>query len=161
MLHSLLQKVSESHSFPEAQAHCDIPCKIYDPSHAIVACLSMIRMTDLILENEGKTNTIIRLMAEKEKEGQILKEEVRIIWGDYFKAPQIEQFPDVHSLVHTIMMQASKVKQEVTKEVALELLESVNTFAEYFWKSKGVATKRVVCPYPPSLPVVVADLPAA
>ena len=120
-------------------------------------------MTDLLLEQESKekpnTHTIVRLMVEKEKEGQILKEEVRIIWGDYFKQPQIDRFPEIHNLVHKIMMQASKVKQEVHKEIALELLESVNQFAECFWESKDVKTKKVICPYPPSLAVVVPELP--
>ena len=34
----------------EVQAHCDIPCKIYDPATAQIAVLSVIRLLDLIAE---------------------------------------------------------------------------------------------------------------
>ena len=38
---------------PIAQAHCDIPCKIYDPMIAQVAALSVARLVDLLLEIEA------------------------------------------------------------------------------------------------------------
>ena len=76
------------------------------------------------------------------------------IWGDYFKAPQIDAHPDVHDLVHTIMQQASKCKQEISRENGVKLLESVNKFAEMFWETKGVATEVVTAPYPPAMDVV-------
>ncbi len=34
----------------EVKAHCDIPCKIYDPATAQIATLSVIRLLDLIHE---------------------------------------------------------------------------------------------------------------
>jgi len=36
----------------------------------------------------------------------------------------------------------------------MELLESVNSFAEIFWAIKGLATKRVKAPYAPNEEVV-------
>ena len=32
------------------KAHCDIPCKIYDPAISQVAALSVVRLLDLIEE---------------------------------------------------------------------------------------------------------------
>ena len=61
-------------------------------------------------------NKLIRFTVEKEKQGAILKDEVRIIWGDYFKAPQMEKYPEIHELTHSIMLLASKNKQEVDRE---------------------------------------------
>jgi nickel superoxide dismutase len=29
-------------------AHCDIPCGIYDPHHALIGALTVIRMVDLM-----------------------------------------------------------------------------------------------------------------
>lgn len=148
----------------EAGAHCDIPCKIYDPSSAIIACLSLIRMVDLINEFKdaeqtiGWQNKMSRFISEKERNGQILKEEIRIIWGDFFKAPQIEKYPEIHELTHSIMMSASKCKQEVDKEASLALLEKVNRFAEIFWGAKGIQTKKAKCPYPPELEVIYPQL---
>ena len=60
------------------------------------------------------------------------------IWGDYFKQPQIEKFPDIHDLAHSIMMSASKCKQELARENGEELLDKLNKFAEIFWSSKDV-----------------------
>ena len=117
-------------------------------------------MVDLINEHKdgdvspSRLNKLIRFTVEKEKQGSILKEEIRIIWGDYFKAPQIEKFPEIHELTHNIMLLASKNKQEVDKESCLLLLEKVNRFSEIFWNTKGLETKRAVSPYPPSLETV-------
>ena len=102
------------------QAHCDIPCKIYDPSLPQVAALSVARLLDLIQEIDlaggsdvAQAAQLSRLVSQKEEQATIVKDEIRIIWGDYFKDPQIEAFPDIHSLVHSIMMTASKCKQNV------------------------------------------------
>ena len=90
-------------------AHCDIPCKIYDPSVAQFATLSIIRFMDLIKEvnDANHTNTQIaqlaRLTSQKEEHAREVKNEVSTIWGDYFKEPQIKKYPEIHSLVHSIM----------------------------------------------------------
>ena len=71
-----------------AYAHCDIPCKIYDPAVSLIAALSVVRLTDILLEigdlnsleNQSK---LARVVAQKEDEAQKVKDEVNIIWGDY------------------------------------------------------------------------------
>ncbi|OUR74230.1 superoxide dismutase, Ni [Methylophaga sp. 41_12_T18] len=167
MLHSMVTALDKVFSVPTASAHCDIPCKIYDPSSAQIAVLTMVRMIDLIEEISQKAELtiadqaqLIRLTNEKEAHGVKLKEEIRVIWGDYFKQPQFDQFPEIHSLVHNIMLQASKTKQHVAREHGLKLLELVNEFAAAFWTTKGVETYTATCPYPPSLAVVYPKLTA-
>tara|TARA_B100001778_G_scaffold333259_1_gene341385 strand:+ start:879 stop:1352 length:474 start_codon:yes stop_codon:yes gene_type:complete len=143
--------------FQVAEAHCDIPCKIYDPAISQVATLSVIRLIDLLNEIDESDNSLksiahrSRLVIEKEAQAKIVKNEVNIIWGDYFKEPQIESHPNVHTLVHEIMMTASKCKQDIIRENAEELLKKVNEFATIFWSTKGIETENVVCPYPPEL----------
>ena len=165
MLYRALDSLNKIFSFQHASAHCDIPCKIYDPSTALIPALSVVRMMDLMEELHAKSdtslqasNTMARYIREKEDQARLCKNEVVIIWGDYFKAPQIEKFPDVHHVVHQIMMAASKTKQEPSREAGVKLVELVNDFAQMFWESKGVKTKRLVCPYPPSLKVVYPEL---
>jgi nickel superoxide dismutase len=151
-------------SIPEADAHCDIPCKIYDPAGALVAAVSVVRMMDIIAENAEKemtaetVNTIARCVAIKELEASKVKDEVRVIWGDYFKAPQIEKHPGVHTLVHQIMMTGGKCKQGVNRADAEALVAQVNEFAAMFWETKGVETEMKVCPYPPAMEVVTPVL---
>ena len=56
----------------EVKAHCDIPCKIYDPATAQIATLSVIRLLDLIHEvgdsvvSAADTAKIVRLTDQKE-----------------------------------------------------------------------------------------------
>ena len=137
---------------------CDIPCKIYDPAVVQVAALSVVRILDIISELEesskGNQSELARLTIEKENQARIVKDEIRIIWGDYFKDPQIEMYPNIHSLVHSIMMSGSKCKQSIDRQNGLDLVELVNEFTEAFWGTKDVKTQRVIAPYPPALEVV-------
>ena len=149
-----------------AYAHCDIPCKIYDPAVSLIAALSVVRLTDILLEigdlnsleNQSK---LARVVAQKEDEAQKVKDEVNIIWGDYFKEPQLEAFPETHEIVHGIMRLGSKCKQEVSREAAEELLQELNRFVDIFWKTKDIETQRVIAPYPPALPMIVPVLESA
>lgn len=165
MIHSVIKTLDKVIGFQTAQAHCDIPCKIYDPATAQLAALSCVRLIDLIVELEAKEALgvvdiaqISRLVSEKEAASSEVKEAVGIIWGDYFKGPQFEQVPNAHALTHSIMMQASKCKQTVDRAEGEKLVALVNEFAEAFWLTKGVATYRSTCPYPPLLEVVYPDL---
>jgi nickel superoxide dismutase len=145
--------------FPEAQAHCDIPCKIYDPCVAQVAALSIIRLMDLIAElgdlnTQANATQLARLASQKESHAAQVKHDVTTIWGDYFKQPQIERFPQIHKVTHGIMQAASKCKQGTMREDGIELLSQLNQFAELFWHSKDIPTQSVIAPYPPKLKVV-------
>ena len=166
MFHKLLENLNSIEPFQDASAHCDIPCKIYDPAPALIAALSVIRLMDIMEEAAGKgdagslarTNTLARCVMRKEEEAEKVKHEVRIIWGDYFKAPQMEAHPQINDLTHQIMMKGSACKQEANRADGEALLELVNQFAEIFWATKDVPTERKTCPYPPSLPVVQPQL---
>ena len=166
MLYKIINSIDKKFTLNVSQAHCDIPCKIYDPIEIQVAVLTIIRTTDLLIELGGKESFLnpndnaqfSRLVAQKEEHGIKVKEAVRVIWGDYFKTPQLEKFPETHELVHKIMLTSSKAKQNIDREVSLELLSLVNRFAEIFWETKGVNVYKAKCPYPPALEVVYPDL---
>ena len=165
MLYKILASIDKNLTFNVSQAHCDIPCKIYDPIEIQVAVLTIIRTTDLLMELNDKDEKTAndnaqfsRLVAQKEEHGIKVKEAVRVIWGDYFKAPQLEKFPETHELVHKIMLTTSKAKQNIDRDASTELLALVNRFAEIFWDTKGVAVYTANCPYPPALEVVYPDL---
>ena len=149
-----------------AYAHCDIPCKIYDPAVSLVAALSVVRLTDILLEIDDLSSLdsqskLARVVVQKEDEAQKVKDEVNIIWGDYFKEPQLEAFPETHEIVYGIMRLGSKCKQEVSREAAEELMRKLNCFVDIFWKTKEIETKTVIAPYPPALPMVVPVLESA
>ena len=165
MLNTLLTSLHRHAPFARASAHCDIPCKIYDPISAQLAALSVIRFVDLLNELSEKENPsfadhaqLSRLISEKETHAEKVKHEIRVIWGDYFKAPQFEKYPDTNELVHNIMLTGSACKQHVSREKAEALLRLVNEFAASFWATKGVETYTATCPYPPTEQVVYPKL---
>jgi nickel superoxide dismutase len=138
----------------EASAHCDIPCGIYDPHLAQIGALTVVRMHQLIegLEAPGGgsppsqedrvkfLNSLSRYIAVKEEHAELVKHEVRIIRGDFFKPDNSPA--NIGELVDGIMKLASKCRQNVDMDAAQQLLAEVQKFAEAFWKAKGVATKR-------------------
>jgi nickel superoxide dismutase len=165
MIAGLIHAFDHKFGIATAAAHCDIPCKIYDPIIAQVACLSVLRFIDLIQELSVKPQLTVaeysqlsRLTREKDIHANKVKEEIRVIWGDYFKAPQLEQFPNTHSLVHEIMLTASACKQHIVRDNAEHLLSLLNEFADSFWRSKNLTTYTATCPYPPSEKVVYPRL---
>ena len=165
MIHTIFKTLDEIFEFDSVSAHCDIPCKIYDPAIAQVAALSVIRFMDLISELQDKEQLTVadqaqlaRLVREKEIHAKKVKDEVVVIWGDYFKQPQFDQFPEISNVVHNIMLTGSACKQHIDREKALGLLVLVNQFSEAFWATKGVETYTATCPYPPAETVVYPKL---
>ncbi|MEM1380710.1 MAG: superoxide dismutase, Ni [Pseudomonadota bacterium] len=159
MIHDILNQLDKLGMVDHAKAHCDIPCGIYDPAPALIAAVTVVRLMDIMRDAKSEdpvalANLHARCALRKEEEAERVKQEVRVIWGDYFKGPLLEQHPEVHALVHSIMMKGSACKQDVHRDDALALVELVNQFAELFWKTKSIGTKRAKCPYPPNLDVI-------
>lgn len=151
------------HIFPTqiAYAHCDIPCKMYDPYQAQVAAHSVIRMTQMLIEVEmtedgiKREHHVARLTKVKEEHAEIVKHEITVIWGDYFKEEQIQKVPEVSNLVHEIMNVASNVKQEVNLEESKKLLSLVQEFAEKFFLTKGFEIMRIPSGFPTEGEIVI------
>jgi nickel superoxide dismutase len=135
-------------------AHCDIPCGIYDPHEAQIAALTVLRMDQLIAElpalamdakpedRAAYVAKLARYTAVKELHSERVKQEVRVIWGDYFTPDHAKQYPQAHELTWKILKQASKARQGTALADAQELLKLVQEFAELFWQTKGAKTKR-------------------
>jgi nickel superoxide dismutase len=153
MIHKLLGAFVQD----EAQAHCDIPCGIYDPHLAQVAALTVIRMDDMIAdliaahkEHDAEfMNSMQRYVAVKEDHAELCKREIRVIFGDYFKKEHIDKYPELPELTHKIFQAGSKSRQTAGRDNGVQLLGLVNRFAEIYWETKGVPTKKVKAPYKP------------
>ena len=166
MIYQVFETIDRLLPVEAAQAHCDIPCGIYDPIVAQISALTVVRMIDLATDLDSKTadknlaylNTISRYVAVKEDHAEKVKQEIRIIWGDYLKAQHLEKYPNAHALVHKIMSLGSKVRQTMDRESAVQLVETVNEFATIFWETKGIAIKRAKAPYSPALELVYPNL---
>lgn len=164
MLHNIISKI-DGNLVKTASAHCDIPCGIYDARAVMYHAVSTLRQIDILLslESKGLSHTAFAMQAarntaEKEKQAELVKHEVRVIWGDFMKGDKLEKFPQVHALTHSIMVAGSACKQDLHREDGEKLVSLCNEFSEIFWQMKGVKTKRVTTPYAPNVEVVEPDL---
>jgi nickel superoxide dismutase len=162
MVFKVFQALDHVFGVEEARAHCDIPCGIYDPHAAQIAALTVIRMIDLageMKEAHGPdtaeyVNNMSRYVIVKEEHAELVKREVRVIFGDYIKQEQLDKFPELPGLVHQILQLGSKARQTMDRQAAMQLLDCVNRFAEIFWATKNIETKRVKAPYKPGEEIV-------
>jgi len=119
----------------------------------------MQKLADETIDKELEyQNKVSRLIAAKEEHAEKCKHEVRVIFGDYIKKNHVEQFPELPTVFHKIMQHGSKARQTANRDNALALLEGVNHFAEIFWKTKDISTKKAKAPYPPGLDLVYPEL---
>ncbi len=166
MFYKFIHSVDNYLSFFEAKAHCDVPCGIYDPSPAQINALTVVRMMDLMItleqgEEKGRLeyhNTLSRYITVKEEHAEKAKHEIRVIWGDYIKDTHLEKYPELTGLVHKIMQLGSKSRQTCNLDDGVAFVDAINQFAEIFWATKNLKTKKAKAPYAPGLEMVYPDL---
>ena len=140
-----------------AYAHCDIPCGIYDPHPAQMAAHTVIRMTQLISEQNYEDNIeskrlfasqIARLTRVKEEHGHLVEDELGTLENDYFKDEHFQKFPNLKDLLAKGVKLSIATRQNIDMKSAEELLETTMQIAEIFFKTKGVTPLRVKSVYP-------------
>lgn len=121
-------------------AHCDIPCGIYDPTAAQTAAKTVKAMYDKYAAVQGDDdkafNSRTRMVVVKEEHAQIVKDQVLILWTDYFKPAHEAAHPGLTDKVRAACNTASKAKQEFDPAHADTLLQQVDEIADIFWQTK-------------------------
>lgn len=141
-----------------AEAHCDVPCGIYDPTPAKIAAKTVQRMVMQLKElkradhddnnnddnkNLQYLNGIARRITVKEEHAQICKKELEILWSDFFKPEHLEKFPDLHDKFWKAVKLCSKNKQEVNEDAATDLVSTVDEIAKIFYEAKNTPERFV------------------
>ncbi len=124
-------------------AHCDVPCGIYETdtmTHAAATCHRMAEkyaeIGEVDDEDPESMNTAIRCIMTKEKHAQKCKDELYLLWSDYFKPEHLEAFPDLHDVFWKAVKQCSTVKQTNSVDECSKLQDMVHTVAHMFADSK-------------------------
>ncbi len=140
---------------PQAAAHCDIPCGIYDPQEAQVAALTVVRMDQMMNElpspgPETKPEAHVkyhsqfaRFVKVKEQFADKCEEELVTLQNDYFSADHRKKYPDLDERFSKAYAAISKARQGTSTADAEEALQHVHGIAEVFWETKGAKTARV------------------
>lgn len=134
-------------------AHCDVPCGIYDPHTAAISAKTVHTMnkklTDLpappssasAQEQLEYRNTVIRMVQTKEAHAQLCKQELLILWTDYFKPETLSMFPDLHDTFWKAAKLCSYNKQHVDLAKSQELMDVVAEISEMFQKTEAAKKK--------------------
>ena len=147
MLKQIISQIKNFFPAPEVHAHCDGPCGVYDPASARITAEAVVSMTKKILELQHPDigdksamityhNTPSRFVAIKEEQAQKTKEDLLILWTDYFKPVHLEKYPDLHDTFWKAAKLCSACKVEVSTEHANELMEAVHKIHNMFWATK-------------------------
>ena len=127
----------------EAEAHCDIPCGIYDPVSAKIAAQTVQKMVlrmQALEEGDDHVayaNTMARYVSTKEEHAELCKRELRILWADYAWPNMPEGF-DLHGSFNAALKLAGRCRQTVDMAACEELVAAVDGIAAAFWATKGV-----------------------
>lgn len=130
-----------------ASAHCDVPCGVYETDSAKWAAETCDKLVHKLLHDVHAPdpkdpayvhylNTVTRTVQVKEEFAQICKEQVLILWTDYFKPEHLEKWPDLHEKIWKTTKQCSTVKRTVDEEETKKLKAMVDEIAKIFADSK-------------------------
>lgn len=123
-------------------AHCDVPCGIYDPKNAQSAAATVLKMVQKIAEIPTQNPSVedranfVRMVWTKEEHARKCKEELLVLWTDYFKSEHLEKFPNLHDTFWQAAKICSKAKQTVDISVAEQLVKAVDEIADIFAETK-------------------------
>lgn len=143
----ILRKLDNERTLKPVSAHCDVPCGIYETdsmTHAAeTVCKMMEKMQALEKPKQGDEkadleyrNTFVRMVETKEKFAQKCKEEILILWTDYFKQEHIMKISNLHELIWKTTQLCSSAKRTADVKVGEELKKAVQEVAEAFKKTK-------------------------
>lgn len=145
---NLTAMINEWFPAEDANAHCDGPCGVYDPADARIKAEAVLSMTKKILALTPPTggdaqawaaylNTMSRYIAIKEEQAHKAKQELLVLWTDYFKPVHLEKYPNLHTTFWHAAKLCSACKVEVNLEHAQELMAAVEEIHNIFWDTKG------------------------
>ena len=124
------------------QAHCDVPCGIYETDslkHSAQTCLSLLRKAADLTETKdlNAQNQLVRLVLHKEEHARLCKQQIYILWSDYFKADHYQKYEKLQLTLWLAAKQCSTVKQSLDLEPAEKLWELVVEIDRIFTETKA------------------------
>jgi nickel superoxide dismutase len=117
------------------EAHCDLPCGVYDPAQARVealsvkACMEKYAASD---DEQFKTRAILI----KEERADLVKHHLWVLWTDYFKPEHLDAHPGLHQLFWDATKAAGAAKKSLDPADGQKVIDLVDQIAEVFAATK-------------------------
>jgi nickel superoxide dismutase len=124
----------------EVQAHCDLPCGVYDPAQARIEAESIKAIIGKVADNSDP-DFRTRAILIKEERSQLVKHHLTVLWTDYFKPPHFEKYPQLHDLFNKATKQAGAAggKGSMDPAEGQKLLDYIAEIDKIFWETKAAA----------------------
>src|ERR1700694_2242742 len=114
------------------EAHCDLPCGVYDPAQARIEADAIKGIMEKFNDSDDdvfKTRAVII----KEQRAEFLKHHLWVLWTDYFKPEHLEAYPDLHDVFWKATKAAGEAKKTTEVSFAEDLLKQVLAIDKIFW----------------------------
>jgi nickel superoxide dismutase len=108
---------------------------VYDPEQARIEAESVYRILQRYHASED-TAFRTRAIILREKQADLVKHHIDVLWHDYFKPEHLEAVPNLHELFWNAAKQVSKVKGSVELDDAQKLLDLIDEI-DAAWKATG------------------------
>lgn len=117
-------------------AHCDLMCGTYDPELARIEAESCY---NAIKKYHDSDDELFRQRAIliKEERADLAKEQLWVLWTDYFKPKHLDDHPNLHDLFWRATKQAGDVKKSLDIADAEKLLDLIDEIDEVFKATGG------------------------
>jgi nickel superoxide dismutase len=118
-----------------AEAHCDLPCGVYDPAQARIEAEAIKGIMERFNASDDESFRV-RALFIKEERAELLKHHLWVLWTDYFRPEHLEAYPNLHELFWNATKTAGAAKKTTDVAVADDLLDQVAVIEKIFWETK-------------------------
>ena len=121
----------------EVQAHCDLPCGVYDPAQARIEAESIKAIIGKLADNDDP-DFRTRAVIIKEQRSELVKHHLWVLWTDYFKPPHFEKYPQLHQLFNeaTKLAGATGTKGTMDAQAPTTCWPRSTRSPKIFWETK-------------------------
>ena len=117
------------------EAHCDLPCGVYDPAQARVEALSVKACMEKYAGSDDEQFKI-RAIQIKEERADLVKHHLWVLWTDYFKPEHLEAHPGLHQLFWDATKAAGAAKKSLDPADGQKVIDLVDQIADVFAATK-------------------------
>ena len=135
VLSRLLSIVDRLSPPEQVDAHCDLPCGIYDPAQARIEAEAVRAIQE---KYQASSDDVFRerALVIKEERADLVKHHLWVLWTDYFKPPHLEKYPQLHQLFWDATKAAGATKSSVDPASGQKLLDHIAEIDTIFWETK-------------------------
>jgi nickel superoxide dismutase len=118
-----------------AEAHCDLPCGVYDPAQARIEALSVKACMEKYAASDDEQFRT-RAIQIKEERADLVKHHLWVLWTDYFKPEHLDAHPGLHQLFWDATKAAGAAKKSLDPADGQKVIDLVDQVAEVFAATK-------------------------